>query len=130
MTIVASIPSAAYPAGDRAFGPADIPLGVTAIQAVFTRQAWPGTNQDVVLQCGIECSLDGGLTWPIGAYNYDPDSGNGGWIGGARVSRGVTVASESIMRGDIPEPNNPNRKVRAMVKVKQALQTAVTLSVF
>src|SRR5687767_1744881 len=48
------VPSRNYAAGAREFGPADMSQGVTTIKATFTRENWPLTNQDVVLQVGIE----------------------------------------------------------------------------
>src|SRR5262245_20439639 len=112
MAVLASVPSGVRPAGERTFGPANLPTGITEIKATFTREAWPLTNQDVIFQVGIEASLDGGATWPYGCYNFNKDTGQGGWVGGTRTNRlGQTVTQESVQFTGIPEPTNPNRQV-------------------
>lgn len=132
MAVVAQIPSRNYAAGAREFGPAAIAQGVTTMKATFTRENWPLTNQDIVLRVGIEASLDGGLTWPFGAYNFNKDTGEGGWMGGVRISSrtGLVVPQESVGFMGIPEPTNPNRLVRAFTELLSGLRTAVTLETF
>lgn len=123
MTVAVSVPSQSYQAGPRTFGPTNIPLGATKIQVTFTRESWPLTGADVVLRCAIECSTDGGVTYPYGSI--------GEWTGGTRIDRlGNVVTSVMLARGDIPEPTNANRKVRAAVNVLSALQTAVAVETF
>lgn len=126
------IPSRNYAAGEREFGPANVSQGVTTIKATFTRENWPLTNQTVVLQVGIEASLDGGVTWPYGAYNFNKDTGQGGWVGGVRVSgrTGEIITQETVAFMGIPEPENPNRRVRAFTQIVSNLRTAVTLQTF
>lgn len=124
MAVVAQVPSNVYAAGPRSFGPAPMALGVIEIKATFTRENWPLTNVDPVLTVSVEASLDGGATFPFSAATT--------WRGGIVVNSrtGVPNASESISLRGIPEPDNPNRMIRASVDVLSQLRTAVTLETF
>lgn len=121
MSVVASVSATNYQAGARAFGPVAIPAGVTTISATFTREAWPLTINDTVLQVAVEASVDGGVTYPYGSKSV--------WFGGVRTQRdGSTATSETITRSSLPLTGT--RLVRATVTVLSPLRTAVTLEVF
>lgn len=121
--IVIQIPSNNYPSNTRSFGPANVAIGVTKLRVTFTRENWPGDNDDRIINVKIEGSLDGGVTYPIwGEIDF---------MGGVQInSRTGQVVNANWINRSMPEPNNPNRKVRATIINNQTLRTAVTLETF
>lgn len=125
-----TVPSTLYQAGIQNAGPAVVDVGLTHVSVTFTREAWPAgvvwtdaagnSFTNIVLVPRIEISYDGGLSWP--------DFVSSAWSGGTRINRfGQTVTSETLQR-DLPQPTNPNRRIRASVQVLAPTRTAITLT--
>jgi hypothetical protein len=96
-----------------------IPLGQTKYEVYASREAWPITGGNVI-QVTAEISFDGGENWEHlvgftadGVDRIDPNSGLMGTESGATVT--------------LPEPDNPNRRIRTKMNVLTPLKTAVNV---
>jgi hypothetical protein len=121
MTVLFQTNERDYPAGlDRS---ADMPLdvGVTRIQLTLTRVNWPDLGAESVVEAMLEISLDGGQTWPVLAGFTT--------LGGQSMMDGQPV-NISACNCPVPQPQNPNRRVRARVTTAAQIRTALTVEVF
>jgi len=48
-----TIPSRQYPAGDTAFGPINIPAGVSSLNVTLTRESWPDSQGQEIIEIKI-----------------------------------------------------------------------------
>jgi hypothetical protein len=97
----------------------DFPLGMTYLWVYMTRENWPNEGAGVAVETSwIEVSLDGGANWTRRAKGKSQ--------GGIRFEEdGVTEKALSGMGIFVPEPANPNRKIRAGVDVHYRLRTRI-----
>lgn len=92
-----------------------IPQGLQFYKYSMARGGWTDTGSDVV-SVMIEISLDGGLTWPV-VRGFTARGGN-------LVNKTGQILPYSGIRFELPEIDNPNRKVR----VKRNVFTNLTTS--
>lgn len=93
-----------------------VPLGVTEMEVSIdqTEMKTPG----VACRVGSFLSLDGGLTWrPWGGF---------GCVSGERLDVETgKLATKSCMIIKVPEPKNPNRKIRTTITLTGNATTAL-----
>lgn len=102
------MPLKTYQAGTANLGPATIPLGVTYFRLALSRAFW--TDPAVTISAQIWISWDGGDTWQF----------FGGWTdnGGDHYGDGGVLMTESYLAvAPIPEPENTQRRIKAMVTI-------------
>ena len=133
VTGTVSFPERSYAVGSRQLGPVNVPDGASLAVIRFGRSAW--TDPGVRLNARLELSLDGGVTWcpspngqaswPWGVFPVKFSAG-----GGVRNGPDGNPSTETIVRIPIPEPNNPDRKVRVSMVVSGGdLTTAISVEV-
>ena len=115
MTTTAILPMGPYPAGTYTIPATSVPLNIGTVKLAADRTAWLDAASTVV--ASMEWSFDGGTTWSPG----------GSWTshgGTALLPDGITVSTESNAVFTMPQPTNPNRKVRGSVVVSGATATS------
>jgi hypothetical protein len=92
-------------------------VGQSHIVAAADRNKWPDIGSDVV-SLTVNVSFDAGATTELLAAFT---------AGGGDIMdfSGQTVITQSDVRIDVPQPDNPNREVQAIVTTFAALNTAV-----
>lgn len=97
-----------------------IPLGVTRMQVIVERDAFPDTSE-LAFKFRTEVSLDDGRTWPMafafttqGKPALDPVTGL------PATTCGITV-------DNLPEPKNANRAVKAQLIALRTVRAKVDL---
>jgi hypothetical protein len=121
MPVLATIPSRDYPEGAWTFGPVAVPVGARRARVRLSREGWAdlGATSEVV-RVLIEGSPDGGQTWRrLMGFST---------AGGVVLFDGE-VALETWGRCRLPQPENPDRMLRARVQALVTLRTALTLEV-
>lgn len=115
-----------YAIGTRTLGPANVPLGVTAIELALDGAAM--TDPALHVAITLDLSLDGGATWNDPHPAVDPFPVGMTLDGGAKNRQGDPLAAYTIGTS-LPDPTNPNRRVRATVVISGTpLTTSGTLS--
>lgn len=100
----------------------DIPVGVTKVRLRCSRDSWPDRpgsdpREQEVVRAQIEFSMDGGSTWPFGI--------GFGAAGGDYFTRTGALAPYSAVAKTLPEPNNPNRRLRVSIEARSAFTSQV-----
>lgn len=114
-----TFPNRRYNQGVDTFGPVSIPVGATKLTLRATRDGWPDTGAEVI-QIMARLSLNGGNTWV--------DWAGFGTYGGDARQRDGSIAAESTMVIDLPDPQNPQRQLRGVITIQRALNTAITVT--
>ena len=92
----------------RNYGPANIPLGVSSVSVRLSRTTGTATLEEVA-DARMQYSLDAGVTWS--AIHHVGQRG-----GDFVLSRTGNVLSYTSATWNLPEPNNPNRRVRGQLR--------------
>jgi len=115
-----SIESRTYTANTRSFE-ASIPINVSFVNLELTRENWGGAGTKVI-SFESDLSLNGGLTWIPRFLCF-------GAHGGIIYDQNSVFISASSASRKIPEPSNPNRRIRVRVINTISLKTAIKVVV-
>lgn len=100
-----------------------VPQGLSFGTFRIPRNGWqarPGHGKDAeVIECSIELSYDGGNTWEFFVGFGAP--------GGDLFDRRGDLLVESSVQLSLPQPEHPNRLVRATVSCKERLDIRLDL---
>lgn len=102
---------ATYSVGVYTISPVSVPPGYTRVYIKLMRALWldPGTRASWL----IEVSQDGGTTW-----DTDPPAASGSTPGGISINPQTGLPRPfSLIYAALPQPGNPNRKIRGTVTV-------------
>ena len=99
----------------------DIPLGADYIEISLSREGW--TLSATAVEASVDLSLDGGRTWISPYLGFTAE-------GGVVRNKDLVEALHSAASRELPEPRNPNRKLRASVQINITLRTNLDCSVF
>lgn len=125
-TVVPVLPLNTYAAGAYALGPAAIPSGVTAAQLTFDLTHL--TALTMVLEMGIQISLDNGVTWPI-TVTIGLDLPKSGFTLNGSVITDVAGKVITEWPGGVSGiPLGANRKVKGTISISEDFTTSGTLS--
>ena len=130
MTSQIVLPQGTYAIGSRTLGPVTIPTGVSSASLALSGTSM--TNAALSLSLTLDLSLDGGVTWASTAPSHatDPFPVKVADMRGGQLDRsGAARATYYISVWGIPDPNNVNRQVRALVTISgTSLTTQGTLT--
>ena len=117
MAWIQIFPERNYPSAKQTSGVYDVALGVTQVTLRASRLSWPNTGQEVI-QASFDLSFDGGATW------ISPYCGFGA-RGGDYYFRTGILAEYSMVTIALPQPDNPNRKIRGTMNTTTNLRTKI-----
>jgi hypothetical protein len=112
-------PQQIFAPGSRAFSVISVAQKMSKVTIILRRDRWPDTGGEVV-KASIDLSLDGGQTW------ISPFIGLGA-KGGDHLTKKGTLSLETKLWSKLPEPSNPDRKIRVVVQNSVYLKTAITV---
>lgn len=123
MPRVAALSQRARAVGRERSAEAQVPVGMTKCVVRLPRNGWPVrpgvAKAGEVVEATVEISFDGGQTWPflrgVGSH------------GGDYFNRRGDLVVETTLSFDVPEPDNPQRRVRATLETHVPLTTRVDL---
>ena len=96
-----------------------VPLGAKFVRVSMPRKDM--TDTKIAFACQLFLSLDGGTSWK--------PWGGAGTVGGEIIdSITKQIVTESGMEMALPEPSNPNRKVKGTVSISSEAKVAWTWS--
>ncbi len=110
-------PEHQYPTGRNVSGAYTVPVGITQITLRASRVSWPDTGAEVI-RASFDLSMDGGATW------ISPYCGFGA-MGGDHYDRNDVLMPYSWVQIRLPQPDNPNRRIRGGMNVISSLRTGI-----
>lgn len=115
--VVRVLPLQIRPAGDYAFGPVVIPVGLVSLQIGIDR---PDLTLSAVVEWACDLSLDSGGTWaPWGAARA---------IGGSFIDPETGLeALESYFTVPLPDPVNTERQLRGRITLNEPLRIGMSV---
>lgn len=117
---------ATYSAGTRQLPPnptgANVDVGYQQFLLSLTRVGWPVNGGAVILTIRVELSFDGGSTWP----HFAELQAKGGNL--VFNSTGLPITATTL-RFIMPQPSNPNRKIRIVETNTVSITTAISLTI-
>lgn len=115
---ISILPMATYQPASRSFGPLTVPVGVIGALLLFDTTNMHSTTTTAVADLRFELSQDAGATWlPWGACTLSGAPGNDPKTGLPRTGFHV----------ELPNPTNPDRRLRGTVDTTEAITTAVSV---
>ncbi len=102
---------------ERTYGPVAIPVGVTSVNIRMSRTTGALTLNEVA-QVQMQYSLDAGVTW--GAIHHAGMTG-----GDKQLLRNGEVLGYAEATWALPEPNNPNRRIRGRLRYLDGISCGV-----
>ena len=108
-------------AGPISFGPVVIPVGLSIVTVRMARNSWADTG-GIVAEMGIDLSLDSGKSWIL-------DHVRVGAVGGDLIDRKGNPITHTTATIGLPEPNNPNRKIRGRGILNASLDCSMDVEV-
>jgi hypothetical protein len=114
-------PRANYPAGQYPSSQnVSLTVGQSTLLVSASRQSWTSIGSDVV-KVEIDISFDGGTTWQL-LIGFTAS-------GGTVLDPNSVQATQSSASIGIPQPDNPNRVIRALMQTFTTLSTLVQVTV-
>lgn len=120
------LPLQTYTANTYSLGPATIPSGVTSAQLRFDLTHL--TSLTMVLEMGIQISLDNGVTWPIVATIGLDLPRSGYTLPGGVLTNGQGQVVTEWPGGVSGIPLGANRKIKGTITISEDFQTKADLA--
>jgi hypothetical protein len=114
------LPNALYKAGERNITAVSIPTGITGFKLVCNGTTLTSTTLRVSILA--ERSMDGGATWEGG--------GGVGFAGGVIDPDTGLLQAEVGFHVDLPQPDNPTRRLRGTITMNEDVITLVSITTF
>ena len=107
--------------GKRDLTAVDIPLGSKSATVTTAHESWPYPGKTTeIIKVRVSIALDG--------VNYRFFAGFG-TTGETLVDRLGNDITDSSIKFELPEPNNPNRRGRVIINVRMRLRTTLDVDI-